>query len=74
MGEDLSSVKIEKAISIVKKSLIEGGVACPSSGEIDLMKYFNNDLYFLDYDFERIAAEDKDVVGLLWLTKIKLSK
>lgn len=36
------------------------------------MKYYNTNLYFLDYDFERIIAEDKDVLGLIWLTKIDI--
>lgn len=36
------------------------------------MKYFNNTPYFLNYDFERIVAEDKDVLGLFWLTKLKV--
>ncbi|MFK7107945.1 zinc metalloprotease [Flavobacterium oreochromis] len=63
------------------KPVSEGGFAYPVTGEIDLMKYYNNNvtinnkssyIYFLDYDFERITAEEKDVLGLLWLTKIKI--
>lgn len=51
----------------------EGGYSYPKKNdEIDLMKYYNNDPYFLDYDFERIVAEDKDVLGLIWLSKIIL--
>lgn len=50
----------------------EGGFDYPISGEIDLMKYYNTNLYFLDYDFERIIAEDKDVLGLIWLTGIDI--
>lgn len=36
------------------------------------MKYYNNDPFYLDYDFERIIAEDKDVLGLIWLTGIDI--
>ena len=36
------------------------------------MKYYNNAPYFLNYDFERIVAENKDVLGLIWLTKISV--
>ena len=36
------------------------------------MKYYNNASYFLNYDFERIVAENKDVLGLIWLTKISV--
>ena len=43
-----------------------------ASGEIDLMKYYNNAPYFLNYDFERIVAENKDVLGLIWLAKINI--
>ena len=50
----------------------EGGFDYPKSGEIDLMKYYNNAPYFLNYDFERIVAENKDVLGLIWLTKISV--
>ncbi|MEM0941642.1 MAG: hypothetical protein AAGI25_17925 [Bacteroidota bacterium] len=38
----------------------KGGVNYPMSGEIDLMKYYNNDPYW--YDFKRIAASKKDVL------------
>ena len=36
------------------------------------MKYFNNDPVALNYDFERIVAEDRDILGLIWLAKIKV--
>lgn len=49
----------------------EGGDEYPSSGgEIDLMKYYNNDPRW--YDFKRIAAAEKDSLGLIWLTKIQI--
>jgi len=50
----------------------EGGFDYPISGEIDLMKYYNKTPSFLNYDYERIVAEDKDILGLIWLTKIKV--
>lgn len=56
------------------KSVSEGGVIYPRKGEIDLMKYYNNTPYFLDFDFDRIVAAEEDVKGLLWLTKIKIKK
>lgn len=34
------------------------------------MKYYNNDPRW--YDFDRIKASQKDVLGLLWLTKLEL--
>ena len=54
------------------KPLNEGGVNYPKKGEIDLMKYFNNDPNFLEYDFDRIAADNKDSLGIIWLTKITI--
>ncbi len=54
------------------KPTSEGGFDYPIEGEIDLMKYYNKTPYFLDYDFDRIIAEDKDVLGLIWLTKMEI--
>ncbi|GEM59210.1 hypothetical protein B0A78_07955 [Flavobacterium columnare NBRC 100251 = ATCC 23463] len=53
------------------KPISEGGFNYPSSGEIDLMKYFNNEPYWKD--FKRVVAEEKDVLCLLWLSKIKIN-
>jgi hypothetical protein len=52
------------------KKIKEGGFDYPKSGEIDLMKYYNNTPH--TYDFSRIVAEQNDVLGLIWLTKIKM--
>lgn len=42
----------------------------PESGEIDLMPYYTN---FVPYaERKRMAAAEKDVLGLIWLTKIKI--
>ncbi|WP_198553848.1 hypothetical protein [Tenacibaculum sp. Bg11-29] len=53
----------------------EGGENYPYKGEIDLMKYYNNNNnnnnpYWSDFD--RIVADQEDVLGLLWLTKLTL--
>ncbi|OPB94433.1 hypothetical protein [Elizabethkingia ursingii] len=42
------------------------------SGEINLMHYFEDDPSQAKYDFNLIVASEKDVLGLLWLTKIKI--
>ena len=54
------------------KPVIEGGVNYPKNEEIDLMKYFNKKPNFLDFDFERIVVESKDLLGLIWLTKVNI--
>ena len=41
----------------------------PTSGEVDLMKYYNNDRI---KDKLRTFAAEKDVLGLIWLTKLKV--
>ncbi|WP_165769829.1 hypothetical protein [Flavobacterium araucananum] len=41
----------------------------PVSGEVDLMKYYNNDRI---KDTLKTIASEKDVLGLIWLTKIKI--
>jgi hypothetical protein len=47
----------------------------PLSGEIDLMKYYNDNVLGGQSKqpnyFKRIVAAEKDVFGLIWLTKIK---
>ena len=48
----------------------DGGFEYPVSGEIDLMKYYNHDVGWKD--FERVAANEQDVLGLNWLTKLKI--
>lgn len=39
-----------------------------SSGEIDLMKYYNDGAV----NRHRTVAAESDVLGLIWLTKIKI--
>jgi hypothetical protein len=52
-----------------------GAYLYPQNGEIDLMIYYVDDPthpYPIDYNSRGIASE-KDVLSLLWLTKIKIS-
>ena len=47
------------------------GTTYPKTGEIDLMKYTDED--FLPKDFyERVVLSKEDVIGILWLTKINI--
>ncbi|MCC9074305.1 DUF4280 domain-containing protein [Flavobacterium sp. F-65] len=48
----------------------KGGKKYPKIGEIDLMKYYNNDPH--RYDYDRVVATEDDVLGLIWLTKIEI--
>ncbi|OXG06459.1 DUF4280 domain-containing protein [Flavobacterium araucananum] len=42
----------------------------PKKGEIDLMKYYNNEPN--PKDITRLVASERDVLSLIWLTKIKI--
>ena len=47
------------------------GTTYPATGEIDLMKYVDED--FLPKDFyERVVLSKEDVIGILWLSKINV--
>ncbi|WP_158978255.1 DUF4280 domain-containing protein [Cellulophaga sp. L1A9] len=49
----------------------EGGYLYPEApDEIDVMKYYNDDPYF--YDFNRVFAQPEDIYGLIWLNKLKI--
>lgn len=43
-----------------------------SSGEINLMHYFKPDPGQANYDYDLIVASEIDMLGLIWLTKIKI--
>lgn len=54
------------------KPVSEGGEEYPQAGEIDLMKYYNDEPYNKDYS--RIVAAEEDVTGLVWLSGIKYNQ
>ena len=43
-------------------------------GEINLMHYFKDDPIQSKYDYSLLKASDKDVLGLLWLTKLSINE
>lgn len=53
--------------SMVIQNPDEDAAYIPMVGEIDLMKYYLN-----YYDISRTISSEKDVLGLLWLSKIKI--
>ncbi|WP_237276024.1 hypothetical protein [Tenacibaculum ovolyticum] len=57
--------------SVIIQSPVKG-TRYPTGGkEIDLMKYADEDTYPPDY-YKRIILSEKDLLGLIWLTKLKL--
>ncbi|ASK31735.1 hypothetical protein CEY12_17160 [Chryseobacterium sp. T16E-39] len=42
----------------------------PTSGEVNVMEYYS-DAY---YDYDRTIASEKDVLGMLWCSKLKINK
>jgi len=53
------------------KSVADGGVSYPVTGEIDLMKYYNGSRPGNFYS--RVFASEQDVKSLLWLSRINFS-
>lgn len=67
--------KSHKGSSTIVTQSPLGDYLYPQRGEIDLMIYYVDDKmhpYPMDYNIRGIAAE-KDVLSILWLTKIKIS-
>ena len=55
------------SVNTVTQKIKDDTPEYPSTGEIDLMKYYQN-----YYDIPRTIASETDVLGLVWLTKIKI--
>lgn len=58
------------SVNVVTQSNSSQSTNYPASGEIDIMPYYNNHIPLADRS--RMAAAEKDVLGLIWLTKIKI--
>jgi hypothetical protein len=59
------------SVNSVTQSSNENATKYPISGEIDIMPYYTNALNFSEY--KRYVAEQRDVLSLIWLTKIKIN-
>jgi len=66
-GDVYYSYGHKDTVNTVTQKIKDGIPKYPSTGEIDLMKYYQN-----YYDIPRTIASKTDVLGLLWLTKIKI--
>ena len=66
-GDVYYSYGHKDTVNTVTQKIKDGIPKYPSTGEIDLMKYYQN-----YYDIPRTIASKTDVLGLLWLTKIKV--
>ena len=66
-GDVYYSYGHKDTVNTVTQEIKDGTPKYPSTGEIDLMKYYQN-----YYDIPRTIASKTDVLGLLWLTKIKV--
>lgn len=58
------------SVNVVTQNSNENSTNYPESGEIDIMPYYKN--YIPISDRKRMVASEKDVLGLIWLTKIKI--
>ena len=66
-GDVYYSYGHKDTVNTVTQEIKDGTPEYPSTGEIDLMKYYKN-----YYDIPRTIASETDVLGLLWLTKINV--
>ena len=66
-GDVYYSYGHKDTVNTVTQEIKDGTPEYPSTGEIDLMKYYQN-----YYDIPRTIASETDVLGLVWLTKIKI--
>lgn len=64
------------SVNVVTQNRKDNAPEFPLSGEIDLMPYYKNNILGNEHKqpnyFLRRAAAEKDVLSLLWLSKIKL--
>lgn len=58
------------SVNVVTQSNSDLSTNYPTSGEIDIMPYYNN--YIPISERKGMVAAEKDVLSLLWLTKIKI--
>ncbi|WP_108867126.1 PAAR-like protein [Aquimarina aquimarini] len=70
-GGHAYSKKHKKSSTLITQSVLSNQPDYPKVGEIDLMKYYQNTVKIADKN--RVVASEKDVLSLLWLTKIKIS-
>jgi len=69
-GTTSYSYKHKGSTTLFTQETLESTPNYPTSGEIDLMKYYQN---WIPYDQrDRIVAAEEDVLGLLWLSKIRV--
>ena len=66
-GDVYYSYGHKDTVNTVTQKIKDGTPKYPSTGEIDLMKYYQN-----YYDIPRTIASETDVLGLVWLTKINV--
>ncbi|MFC6269717.1 hypothetical protein [Frigoriflavimonas asaccharolytica] len=58
------------SVHVITQSMKDNSSSYSTSGEIDIMPYYPNDPPLALYD--KYAAAEKDVLGLIWLSKIKI--
>ena len=69
-GGTIYSYGHKGSVNTVTQSSNKNAIKHPVSGEIDIMPYYTDNLNYSEY--KRYSAEVKDVLSLIWLTKIKV--
>ncbi|WP_232656452.1 hypothetical protein [Tenacibaculum maritimum] len=58
------------SVNTITQSESSNAKAYPKNGEMDMMSYYTDNPPLFDYN--RFIAHEKDILSLLWLTKLEL--
>ncbi|CAA0172146.1 conserved hypothetical protein [Tenacibaculum maritimum] len=58
------------SVNTITQSESSNAKAYPKNGEMDIMPYYTDNPPLFDYN--RFIAHEKDILSLLWLTKVEL--
>ncbi|CAA0162410.1 hypothetical protein V2605_13615 [Tenacibaculum maritimum] len=58
------------SVNTITQSESSNAKAYPKNGEMDMMPYYTDNPPLFDYN--RFTAHEKDILSLLWLTKVEL--
>lgn len=69
-GRTLYSYGHKGSVNVVTQNMKDSALSYPPNGEIDIMPYYPVDPPISS--FNQYAAAQKDVLSLIWLTKLKI--
>ncbi|MCD9566903.1 hypothetical protein LVK10_13285, partial [Tenacibaculum maritimum] len=66
----LNKCRHSRSVNTITQSESSNAKAYPKNGEMDIMPYYTDNPPLFDYN--RFIAHEKDLLSLLWLTKVEL--